>query len=145
MALKVNRESATKAQIAEIMDNYAEAALFMWKNHVKKEDLKTLADSGNLDAQILLYFGLTGQSIEEYKIEEFEDENTHEMVPMERYAPSSEPFFVGGLNEIKDLQEKIEARIPEQSTTTLYHWRFILDNTPLWNNIQKELAQRDFR
>lgn len=144
MALKVNRESATKAQIAEIMDNYAEVALFMWKNHVKKGDLKSLADSGNLDAQILLYFGLAGQSIEDYKIEEFEDENTHEMIPVERYAPSSEPFFVGSPDEIEELQERIEGRISEQSTTTLYHWRYILDNTPLWNSIQKELAKRNF-
>ena len=88
----------------------ADAAL--QKSGLTKEDVKPLADAGNLDAAIVLLLGETSRKIGDTWTEDFEDEDTHQVVQVERHNYSDDYIFEPDAKELQELGSLIAARIP---------------------------------
>ena len=59
--------------------------LALKKSGLTKTDIKPLADQGDLDAMLVLLFGLSCNAVGEIWNEDFEDEDTHEIISI-RFA-----------------------------------------------------------
>ena len=96
----------------EILAAGLEADIALQKSGLTKNDIKPLADAGNLDAAILLLLGETTRKIEKVWTEDFEDEDTHEYVPVERHSYSDEHIFEPDPIEMQKLGSFISSHIP---------------------------------
>ena len=99
-------------KLKEILASGLEAAEALQKSGLTKEDVKPLADAGNLDAAIVLLLGETSRKIGDTWVEDFEDEDTHQVVQVERYNYSDEFIFEPNANELQELGSRIAARVP---------------------------------
>lgn len=75
-------------------------SLELHKSGLTKEDLLPLADAGEIDAQILLLYGMTHNAVSTTWIEDFADEETQIVTKVERYSVGNVPFFPASLEEI---------------------------------------------
>ena len=99
-------------KLKEILAAGLEAAVALQKCGLTKEEVKPLADAGNLDAAIVLLLGETSRKIGDTWVEDFEDEDTHRVVQVERHNYSDEFIFEPDTNELQELGSLIAARIP---------------------------------
>lgn len=128
--------------IKKIIEGRDEAALLLKKSGLTKSDLKPFVDKGNVDAQLVLLLGLVSPDYEIF-VEDFEDEETHKMVPVERHRPLDNAMFDADPEEIESLSSEIIALLPEQSDETVSLWKAILHyGEPVYTAILKELAGR---
>ena len=116
--------------------------LALKKSGLTKTDIKSLADQGNLDAQLVLLHGLSCNSVGKIWTEDFEDEDTHEITPVERWDHLDTPLYVAEPGETEALSEAIASTIPSQTIETLKDWASLLDSNALYPVIQEELARR---
>ena len=123
MALSITENKVTRLQVQEIIDNPWDAQLLLKKTRIKKDNLKPLADAGDVNAQIVLLLGLTANAVDEIWTEEFEDENTHKMVPMERYSFKDVPLFAADPGEVEELKERLFNAVNEQSDSKQLYWK----------------------
>ena len=101
----------------------ADAALF--KSGLTKEEVKSLADAGDLDASIVLLLGEATHQVETYT-EPFEDEDTHEVVDIERHRPLDSFVFASEPKEREALAAKIAGQIPNMDSERLTQLRILL-------------------
>ena len=99
-------------KLKEILAAGFDADAALQKSGIDKEDVKPLADAGNLDAAIVLLLGETSHKIGDTWVEDFEDEDTHKIVQVERYNYSDDYIFEPDATELQDLGSLIAARIP---------------------------------
>lgn len=99
-------------KLKEILAAGLEADVALQKSGLTKEDVKPLADAGNLDAAIVLLLGETSRKIGDTWVEDFEDEDTHQVVQVERYNLSDDYIFEPDTNELQELGSLITACIP---------------------------------
>ena len=116
--------------------------LVLKKSALTKADIKPLADGGDLEARLVLLYGLTHPAVDRIWTEDFEDDETHEMVPVERHSLGDTPLFAAEAGEVEALSETIGSLIPSQSTDTLHHWWRLFFNQALHPAIPEELARR---
>ena len=116
--------------------------LALKKSGLTKTDIKPLADQGDLDAMLVLLFGLSCNAVGEIWNEDFEDEDTHEIISIERWEHLDTPFFVAEPGEVETLNKTLSSLIPSQTTETLEQWVFLFDRTALYPTIHEELARR---
>lgn len=112
------------------------------KSGLTKEEIKPLADEGKLDARLVLLLGLTTPAVNKIWKEDFEDEEPHKVVKIDRYSYSDAPLFAAEPGEIEDLSKKLEAILPDQSTETLKNWSHMFGQHALYPAIHEELARR---
>lgn len=116
--------------------------LALKKSGLTKTDIKPLADQGDLDAMLVLLFGLSCNAVGEIWNEDFEDEDTHEIISIERWEHLDTPFFVAEPGEVETLNKSLSSLIPSQTTETLEQWVFLFDRNALYPTIHEELARR---
>ena len=99
-----------------------------------KQELRSLADEGNIEAAILLLIGLKSPSYKFWE-EDFEDEDTHEMVKIDRCMPLEGTMFEEDPGEVADLTSAVLKDIANQSDEELKVWQNALSGvinvTPL--------------
>lgn len=115
--------------------------LALKKSGLSKTDVKPLADQGNLDAMLVLLFGLSCDTVKIW-IEDFEDEDTHEIIPIERWVRLDTPFFAAEPGEVEALNDAIASIIPSQTIETLQAWALLFGRDALYPAIHEELARR---
>ena len=89
-----------------------QADVVLQKSGLTKEDVKPLADAGNLDAAIVLLLGETSRKIGDTWVEDFEDEDTHKVVQVERHNYSDDFIFEPDATELQELGSLIASHIP---------------------------------
>lgn len=99
-------------KLKEILAAGLKADVALQKSGLTKEDIKPLADAGNLDAAIVLLLGDTSRKIGDTWVEDFEDEDTHQVVQVERHNYSDEFIFESDASELQELGALIAAHIP---------------------------------
>ena len=112
------------------------------KSGLSKTDIKPLADQGNPDAQLVLLLGLSCNAVGRIWTEDFEDEDTHKMIPIERWEHLDSPLFSAEPGEKEALNEAIASSIPSQTNEKLKDWAFLFDRDALYPAIYEELARR---
>jgi hypothetical protein len=130
-----------KDTLKEIINSGPEAAMRLKKCGLTKAEIKPLANAGDLDAQLVLLLGLVAHDYRS-QIEEFIDEDTLKMTPVERYELLDTTLFVADPGEIEALSRQIEPLIPAQNDETLKLWWQIFFNDALYPAIPEELARR---
>ena len=118
---------------------YADTAI--QKSGLTKEDIKPLADAGNLDAQIVLLVGMTCRQTETW-MEDFEDEETHEVIKIERHRPLDTYLFDSVPGEIEELASKVRVHIPSMDTKRLVDMKVMLVAEPFVVDYVLELSKR---
>ena len=116
--------------------------LALKKSGLTKADIKPLADQGDLDAQLVLLLGLSCNAIGKIWTEEFEDEDTHEIILIERHEYLDTPLFSAEPGEVDLLSKTFASIIPSQTTDTLKKWASIFDRDALYPTIHEDLARR---
>ena len=76
--------------------------LALKKSGLTKADIKPLSDQGDLDAMLVLLFGLCCNNLMIWD-EDFEDEDTHEITSVERCERLDTPFFSAEPGEVEML------------------------------------------
>lgn len=99
-------------KLTEILAAGLQADVVLQKSGLKKEDVKPLADAGNLDAAIVLLLGETSRKIGDTWVEDFEDEDTHKVVQVERHNYSDDFIFEPDATELQELGSLIASHIP---------------------------------
>lgn len=99
-------------KLKEILAAGLKSDVALQKSGLTREDIKPLADAGNLDAAIILLLSETSRKIGDTWVEDFEDEDTHQVVQVERHNFSDEFIFEPDTNELQELGSLISARIP---------------------------------
>lgn len=130
-----------KDTLKEIINSGPEAAMRLKKCGLTKAEIKPLANAGDLDAQLVLLLGLVAHDYRS-QIEEFIDEDTLKMTPVERYELLDTTLFVADPGEIEALSREIEPRIPDQDDETLKLWWQLFSINALYPTIPEELARR---
>ena len=115
--------------------------LALKKSGLTKADIKPLADQGDLDAMLVLLFGLCCNNLMIWD-EDFEDEDTHEITSVERCERLDTPFFSAEPGEVEMLNKTLASLISSQTTETLENWALLFDRNALYPAIHEELAQR---
>lgn len=105
-------------KLKEILSAGLEADIALQKSGLTKEAVKSLADAGNLDAAIVLLLGETSRKIDTW-VEDFEDEDTHEVVQLERHNYSDDYIFEPDSKELQELGFIIVAHIPFENMPTI--------------------------
>lgn len=116
--------------------------LALKKSGLTKADIKPLADQGDLGAQLVLLLGLSCNAVGKIWTEEFEDEDTHEIILIERHEYLDEPLFSAEPGEVDLLSKTFASIIPSQTTDTLKKWASLFDRDALYPTIHEELARR---
>lgn len=106
-------------KLKEILAAGLNADVVLQKSGLTKEDVKPLADAGNLDAAIILLLGETSFTIRDTWVEDFKDEDTHEVVQVERHDYSSKFYFEPDAKELQELGSLITAHIPFEDMPTI--------------------------
>lgn len=106
-------------KLREILAAGIEADSALQKSGLTKEDVKLLADAGNLDAAIVLLLGETSHRIGDTWVEDFEDEDTHQIVQVERHNYSDEFIFEPDTDELQELGSLITAHIPFENMSPI--------------------------
>ena len=116
--------------------------LVLKKSGLTKADIKPLADQGNNDAQLVLLLGLSCNAVGKIWTEDFEDEDTHQRIPVERWETTDAPLFIADPGEVEALNQNIASTISSQTIETLKKWAFLFDQNALYPDIYEELARR---
>ena len=116
--------------------------LALKKSGLTKADIKPLADQGDLDAMLILLFGLSCNAVGKIWNEDFEDEDTHTITSIERWEHLDTPLFSAESGEIEMLNKTLASLIPTQATETLKAWEFLYGRDALYPAIHEELARR---
>ena len=116
--------------------------LALKKSGLIKADIKPLADQGNLDAMLVLLYGLSSNAVGKIWNEDFEDEDTHETISIERCEHLDTPLFSAEPGEVEMLNNTLAAIIPSQTIDTLKKWAALFDRDALYPTIHEELARR---
>ena len=116
--------------------------LALKKSGLTKADIKPLADQGDLDAQLVLLLGLSCNAVGKIWTEEFEDEDTHEIILIERHEYLDTPLFSAEPGEVDVLSKTFASIIPSQTIDTLKKWASIFDRDALYPAIHEDLARR---
>lgn len=116
--------------------------LALKQSGLTKAEIKSLAGQGDLDAMLVLLFGLSCNAVSEIWTEDFEDEDTHEITSIERWEHLDTPLFVAEPGEVETLNKTLSSLIPLQTTETLEQWVFLFDRNALYPTIHEELARR---
>ena len=130
-----------KNTLKEIINFEPEAAMRLKKSGITKADIKPLADAGDLDAQLALLFGMVARDYRTWT-ENFVDEDTQKMAPVERYELLDTTLFEADPGEIEALSMQIEPLIPAQDDATLKRWWHLFFTDALYPAIPEELARR---
>ena len=130
-----------KDRIKAILDAGFEARVSLKKSGLTKADIKPLADQGDLDAQLVLLLGLSCNDLKTWT-EEFEDEDTHEIILIERFSYLDSPLFSAEPGEVDALSKAIAATIPSQTIDTLKKWASLFDRDALYPTLHEELARK---
>lgn len=139
---KAERKHNLKETLKSIILGGVDADLRLKESGLSKADIKPLADEGVLDAQLVLLLGLVSEDFEIFT-EEFEDENTHNMVPVERRRWLEDKMFEEDPGEIEELSEKIVSLLSEQSDETIGIWNAAFaQRNPIYPAIVKDRARR---
>ena len=143
--MEKSRKFTTLNMMTEILKeilgaNFPDLALK--KSGLTKVDIKPLADQGDLDARLVLLFGLSCNAVGKIWTEDFEDDDTHEITPIERWDHLDTPFYTAEPGEVEALSEAIASVIPSQTIETLWDWAFLFDRDALYPVIHEELARR---
>ena len=112
-------------KIKEILAAGFDADVALLKSGLTKEDVKALADTGDLEAQIVLLLGEVSHNTEFYT-EPFEDEDTHEVIQIERGRMLDGFFFESEPAERDELACEVAALIPSMESERLHHLRILL-------------------
>ena len=99
-----------------------EAAPALSRSGLAKQELRSQADEGNIEAAILLLIGLKSPSYKFWE-EGFEDEDTHEMVIIDRCVPLEGTMFDEDPGEVADLTSVVLKDISNQSDEELKVWK----------------------
>ena len=102
-----------------------DAAPALSRSGLTKQELRSQADEGNIEAAILLLIGLKSPSYKFWK-EDFEDEDTHEMVKIDRCMPLEGTMFEEDPGEVADLTSVVLKDIANQSDEELNVWQYAL-------------------
>jgi len=116
--------------------------LALKKSGLTKADIKPLADQGDLDAMLVLLFGLSVNAVGKIWNEDFEDEDTHEITSIERWEHLDTPLFSAEPGEVEMLNKTLASLISLQTTETLENWALLFDRNALYPAIHEELARR---
>ena len=116
--------------------------LALKKSGLAKTDIKPLADQGDLDAMLVLLLGLSGNAVGKIWNEDFEDEDTHETISIERWEHSDTPLFSAEPGEVEMLNNAFASIIPSQTIDTLKKWAALFGRDALYPTIHEELARR---
>ncbi len=130
----------TLGEIVQAGDSF-DSLYVLKKSGLKKSDVKPLADQGDLNAQLVLLLGLTSWDIKTW-MEDFEDEETHEVIPIERSVRLDTKLFESDPDEVDALSSKLLKLLPTLDDDTLRLWWKIFDDCALYPAIPKELAKR---
>lgn len=133
-----------KEQIAILTDNYYEGAIQAFENQeLTKKDLEPLAWAGDLDAALILLLGEYSCK-RRFWTEDYEDENTHEVVQVERYDTLDE-LLVESLPEERQrlFEQVVRPRIPEMDNERLQTlWSVFSRASEIVEEFCRELARR---
>lgn len=130
----------TLGEIVQAGDSF-DSLYVLKKSGLKKSDVKPLADQGDLNAQLVLLLGLTSWDIKTW-MEDFEDEETHEVIPIERSVRLDTKLFESDPDEVDALSSKLLKLLPTLDDDTLRLWGKIFDDCALYPAIPEELAKR---
>ena len=104
-----------------------DAAPGLSRSGLTKQELRSLADGGDIEAAILLLIGLKSPSYKFWE-EDFEDEDTHEMVKIDRCMPLEGTMFEEDPGEVADLTSVVLKDIANQSDEELKVWQYALSD-----------------
>lgn len=104
-----------------------DAAPALSRSGLTKKELRSQADEGNIEAAILLLIGLKSPSYKFWE-EDFEDEDTHEMVKIDRCMPLEGTMFGEDPGEVADLTSVVLRDIANQSDEELKVWQYALSD-----------------
>ena len=111
-----------------------DAAPGLSRSGLTKYELRSQADAGNIEAAILLLIGLKSP-YHKFWEEEFEDEDTNEMVKIDRFMPLEGTMFKEDPGEVVSLTSAVLDNLANQSTEELRAWQHaldgIIDTTPI--------------
>ena len=133
----------TQDQIAKLADNYYEEAVRAFeKQEITRADLEPLAQAGDLDAALILLVGEYNYK-RRFWTEDYEDENTHEVVQVERYESLDEPLVESLPEERQRLfDEVVRPRIPEMDNERLQTlWSVFSRTSEIVEAFCRELAR----
>lgn len=116
--------------------------LALKKSGLTKTDIKPFADQGDLDAMLVLLIGLSCNAVGEIWTEDFEDEDTHKITPIECWEHLDAPLFSAEPGEVEMLNKAFASIIPSQTIETLKEWEFLFGREALYPAIHEELAKR---
>ena len=128
-------------KLREILAAGIEADSTLQKSGLTKEDIKPLADAGDLDAIIVLLIGEVCHKAE-FWLEDFEDEETHEVVKIERRRPLDDYLFEFEPEERDGLASKVAVMIPTMDASRLQCLRSLLSGELPVMDYVTELAKR---
>lgn len=103
-----------------------DAASSLSRSGLTKQELRSQADEGNIEATILLLIGLTSPSYKFWE-EDFEDEDTHEMVKIDRFVPLEGTMFEESPGEVANLTSVVLKDIVNQRDEELKVWQNALN------------------
>ena len=131
-------------KIKEILAAGFDADVALLKSGLTKEDIKSLADAGDTDANIVLLIGEACHKAE-FWLEDFEDEETHEVVRIERRQPLDDYLFEFEPGERDALALKVAEMTPSMDTSRLQCLRSLLSGELPVMDYVTELAKRGDR
>lgn len=116
------------------------------KYQITKEMIWKYADSseqvrGDMLASLVL--GFTSSRVE-FFLEEFEDEVTHKMVPVERPHYLDETIFQSESGEYEQAKKAFEEAIPLASDSKLIGWHHAFNASEIDETVMTELKKRGY-
>lgn len=116
------------------------------KYQITKEMIWKYADSseqvrGDMLASLVL--GFTSSKVE-FFLEEFEDEVTHKMVPVERPHYLDETIFQSESGEYEQAKKAFEEAIPLASDSKLIGWHHAFNASEIDETVMTELKKRGY-
>ncbi len=100
-----------------VLDNVTGAEA-LEKSGLKKEDLLVAMNNGDTEAALLLLLGMKLNK-RRYYVEDFEDEDTGDIVPINRSVETDELIFSPDPGEMEMLENHVSANLKELSDETL--------------------------
>ena len=123
-------------ELNRLVDKYSITKEMVWKYAEGSEHVR-----GDMLASLVL--GFTSSRVESFT-EDFEDEVTHKMVPVERYHYLDETIFQSESGEYEQAKKAFEEAIPLASDSKLIGWHHAFIASDVDKTIMAELKKRGY-
>ena len=123
-------------ELNRLVDKYSITKEMVWKYADSSEQVR-----GDMLASLVL--GFTSSRVE-FFLEEFEDEVTHKMVPVERPHYLDETIFQSESGEYEQAKKAFEEAIPLASDSKLIGWHHAFNASEIDETVMTELKKRGY-